>query len=35
MRADGTGQKPMFQDQLRGLPIEYTSQSERAISWTQ
>jgi TolB protein len=35
MRADGSAQKPMFQDQLRGLPIEYTSQAERAISWTQ
>jgi TolB protein len=35
MRADGSAQKPMFQDQLGGLPIEYTFQSERAISWTQ
>jgi TolB protein len=35
MRADGSGQRPMFKDQLNGLPIEYTAQSERAISWTQ
>jgi TolB protein len=35
MRADGGGQKAMFKDELNGLPIEYTSQSERAISWTQ
>jgi TolB protein len=35
MRADGSGQRPMFKDLLKGLPIEYTAQSERAISWTQ
>jgi TolB protein len=34
MRAGGREQKPMFQGELDGLPLEYSSVSERAISWT-
>lgn len=34
MRADGGGQRPMFEGTLSGLTLEYASQGERAISWT-
>jgi hypothetical protein len=34
MRADGSGQKPMFREGLAGLALEYASLGERAISWT-
>jgi hypothetical protein len=34
MAANGSGQKPMFGSALAGLPLEYVSVSERAISWT-
>jgi hypothetical protein len=36
MRADGSGQKPMFnKGVLDGLALEYAGLGERAISWTQ
>jgi hypothetical protein len=35
MRADGTGQRSLFKDQLNGLPLEYSSLSERALSWAE
>jgi len=34
MSADGTGQRPMFGDQLDRLGIRYEWASERVISWT-
>jgi Tol biopolymer transport system component len=33
MRANGSNQRPMFQDELAGLGLEYTFLGERAISW--
>jgi dipeptidyl aminopeptidase/acylaminoacyl peptidase len=35
MKADGSGQKPLFESALDGLALEYSSIAERAISWTQ
>ncbi len=34
MRANGNGQKPMFARALDDLTLNYASQGERAISWT-
>jgi WD40-like Beta Propeller Repeat len=34
MRADGSGQRPMFAKALEGLKLEYGGVGERAISWT-
>jgi TolB protein len=35
MRADGSGQKPMFGSELDGITLDYASLGERVISWTQ
>jgi hypothetical protein len=35
MRADGSGQRPMFGSELDGITLDYASLGERAISWTQ
>jgi TolB protein len=35
MKANGGGQKPMFQSALDGVALEYAFQGERAISWTE
>ena len=34
MRADGSNQKSMFDTELDGLTLQYSFNSERAISWT-
>lgn len=34
MRANGSGQRPLFRDALDGLRIEYSHTGDRAISWT-
>lgn len=34
MRADGSGQQPLFDSALDGLTLDYASLGERAISWT-
>lgn len=34
MRANGSGQQPMFESALDGLPLDYAYIGERAISWT-
>jgi TolB protein len=34
MRPGGKGQRPMFDLELDGLPLEYAHVAERAISWT-
>ncbi len=34
MRADGSGQKPMFPGGLKGVSLGYAGEGERAISWT-
>jgi hypothetical protein len=34
MRADGSQQKPMFKEELKGLRLEYGHLSDRALSWT-
>jgi len=34
MKADGSGQKPMFGSELDGLTLDYRFEGERAISWT-
>ena len=35
MRADGSGQQPMFGSELDGITLDYASLGERAISWTE
>jgi dipeptidyl aminopeptidase/acylaminoacyl peptidase len=35
MTANGGGQKPMFPSALDGLPLDYSSVADRAISWTE
>jgi dipeptidyl aminopeptidase/acylaminoacyl peptidase len=35
MRADGSGQQPMFGSELDGIALDYASLGERAISWTE
>lgn len=35
MNANGQKQRPLFEDALAGLTIEYASVAERAISWTE
>jgi Tol biopolymer transport system component len=34
MRANGSGQQPMFDTELAGLRLDYSFIGERAISWT-
>ncbi|MFC2030033.1 TolB family protein [Chloroflexota bacterium] len=34
MRADGSQQKPMFDEALDGIPLDYGFVGDRAISWT-
>ncbi len=34
MKSNGSGQKPMFDDELDGLTLEYAYVAERAIDWT-
>jgi TolB protein len=35
MKANGSGQKPMFASALDGLTLDYASVADRAISWTE
>jgi Tol biopolymer transport system component len=34
MRADGSQQRPLFKDQLKGIRIDYGFMSDRALSWS-
>ncbi len=34
MKADGSGQQPMFRSALNGLTLDYAFQGDRALSWT-
>jgi len=35
MRSNGSEQKPMFPTALNGIPLDYSSVGDRAISWTE